>query len=96
MENIAASPSAAPREAGRRPPPTKPGHVAAPMPATVVAVHAKAGDKIKQGAPLLVVEAMKMETEIYAPVGGAVLGVLVEKGDQVTPDEVLVEIEPSD
>ncbi|MBE8158065.1 MAG: pyruvate carboxylase subunit B [Betaproteobacteria bacterium] len=94
LESIAASPSAAPPAAARRPPPTKPGHVTAPMPSTVVAVHVKTGGKVKQGAPLFVVEAMKMETEIYAPVSGAVLGVLVEKGDQVGPDEVLVEIEP--
>ena len=96
LENIAASPAAAPPSAPRRPPPTKPGHITAPMPSTVAAVYAKAGEKVKRGAPVLAVEAMKMETEIYAPVGGTVLVVLVEKGDQVTPDEVLVEIEPSD
>ncbi len=98
LENISSvsEPGAARRDVGRRPPPTKPGHVAAPMPSTVAAVHAETGSEVKQGAPLLVVEAMKMETEIYAPVSGTILSVLVKKGDQVTPDEVLVDIEPAE
>ncbi len=83
------------REVGRRPPPTKPGHITSSMPATVTAVHAVPGETVRKGAPLLVVEAMKMETEIQSPLDGVVLSVLAEKGDRVTPDEVLVEIEPA-
>jgi pyruvate carboxylase subunit B len=41
----------------------------------------------------LVTEAMKMETEIQAPIGGTVTGIFVSKGDAVNPDEVLLEIE---
>ncbi|MGU9951944.1 MAG: pyruvate/oxaloacetate carboxyltransferase [Gammaproteobacteria bacterium WSBS_2016_MAG_OTU1] len=80
---------------GKRPPPTKPGHVSSAMPATVVSVHVSPGDTVTKGMPLLAVEAMKMETEIEATIDGTVLGVLVEKGDQITPQEVLVEIEPT-
>jgi pyruvate carboxylase subunit B len=40
-----------------------------------------------------VTEAMKMETEIQAPIGGTVSKIHVSKGDTVNPDEVLVEIE---
>lgn len=86
---------AARREVGRRPPPTKPGHITSSMPATVIAVHVSPGGKVQKGDSLLVVEAMKMETEIQSPLDGVVLSVLAEKGDQVTPDEVLVEIDPS-
>lgn len=81
---------------GKRPPPSKPGHVTSAMPATVVTVHVKPGDAVEKNAPLLVVEAMKMETEIQAPLAGTVLSVLVEKGEQVTPEEVLVEIAPTE
>ena len=84
------------RDISRRPPPTKPGHVSASMPATVVSVQVSPGDMVKKGDILLVTEAMKMETEIKAPMDGKVLGVLAEKGDSVTPDEILVEIEPSE
>lgn len=84
------------RDIGRRPPPSKPGHVSASMPATVAAVLAKPGDVVKKGAPLLVLEAMKMETEIPAPVAGTVQTILVEKGDRIGPDEVLAEIEPEE
>jgi len=42
-----------------------------------------------------VIEAMKMETEIKAPISGTVRDVLVSKGDRVAPSEVLVLIEPA-
>ena len=41
------------------------------------------------------VEAMKMETEIKSPMDGTVSAVLVEKGDSISPREVLVEIAPA-
>ncbi|MGZ3447442.1 MAG: ATP-binding protein, partial [Myxococcaceae bacterium] len=44
-----------------------PEHVGASMPGTVVALHTKAGDKVEAGAPLLTLEAMKMETVVRAP-----------------------------
>ncbi len=42
---------------------------------------------------MLVTEAMKMETEVHAPISGQVKAVNVAKGDSVNPDEALVEIE---
>ena len=78
---------------GKRPRATKPGHVTTSMPATIVDVMVKEGDEVKAGAPLLVTEAMKMESEIQAPVGGKVTAVHVVKGDRVTPDEALIVIE---
>jgi len=51
------------------------------------------GDKVNAGQPVLITEAMKMETEIQAPIAGSVKGVYVVKGDRVTPGEVLIEIE---
>ena len=49
-----------------------PEHVGASMPGTVVAVHTKAGDRVDAGAPLVTLEAMKMETVVRAPRAGAV------------------------
>ena len=72
---------------------TKQGHVTSSMPGTIVEIMVKVGDKIKDGDPVLVVEAMKMESEVPAPVSGTVKAINVNKGDSVNPDEALVEIE---
>ena len=72
---------------------TGPGDVSTSMPGNVVDVLVKEGDAVKAGQPLLVSEAMKMETEIQAPIAGTVKAVHVAKGDRVNPGEVLIEIE---
>ncbi len=69
------------------------GDVSTSMPGNVVDVLVKEGDTVKAGQPLLVSEAMKMETEIQAPIAGTVKAVHVAKGDRVNPGEVLIEIE---
>ncbi|ROR32642.1 sodium-extruding oxaloacetate decarboxylase subunit alpha [Inmirania thermothiophila] len=81
--------------ASGRPRATGPGHVTTSMPATVVEVLVKEGDEVQAGDPVLVTEAMKMETEVQAPVAGRVKAVHVAKGDRVNPDEALIEIEPA-
>ncbi len=78
----------------KRPRATHPGDVATSMPGTVIDVLVKAGDKVKAGNPVLITEAMKMETEIQAPVDGTVKAVHVDKGDSVNPDETLIELAP--
>ena len=77
-----------------RPRPTHAGHVTTSMPGTIVAVKAKVGDKVKAGDGVLVIEAMKMENEIQASTTGVVVAIHVAKGDSVTPDESLLEIQP--
>ena len=81
------------RTGSQRPRATAPGHVTTSMPATIVDVLVNAGDQVKAGDPVLVTEAMKMETEIQAPIAGEVKAVHVAKGDSVNPDETLIEIE---
>ncbi|MDP3482221.1 MAG: biotin/lipoyl-containing protein, partial [Sulfuricella sp.] len=61
---------------------------------TIVDVLVAPGTKVKAGDPVLVIEAMKMENEVQAPINGTVINVWVAKGDSVTPDEALVEIQP--
>ncbi|TAM47769.1 MAG: oxaloacetate decarboxylase subunit alpha [Gammaproteobacteria bacterium] len=77
----------------KRPKASKEGHVTSSMPGTVVDVVVKVGSKVKAGDAVLVIEAMKMENEVPAPVAGTVKAVNVAKGDSVNPDEALVEIE---
>lgn len=76
-----------------RPRATSPGHVATSMPATVVELLVQEGDSVKAGDPVLVTEAMKMESEIQAPISGTIAAVHVKKGDRVNPDEALIVIE---
>jgi pyruvate carboxylase subunit B len=84
----------APRVKGsQRPRATLPGHVTSSMPGTIVDVLVSVGDQVEAGTPVLVSEAMKMETEIQAPVSGTVTAVHVSRGDSVNPDETLLEIE---
>lgn len=87
--------SATPVEArtGRRTRATAPGHVTSTMPGNVVEVLVKEGQAVTAGDAVLVIEAMKMETEIKAPVDGTVRGIFVKKGDRITPAETLVDIQ---
>ncbi len=70
-----------------------PGDVSTSMPGNIVDVLVKEGDTVKAGQAVLITEAMKMETEVQAPIAGTVKAVHVTKGDRVNPGEVLVEIE---
>ena len=78
---------------GNRPRPSHQGCVTTAMPGTIVDVKAKIGDKVEAGDGVLVIEAMKMENEIQAPASGVIISVHVKKGDSVSPDETLVEIQ---
>jgi len=65
----------------------------APMPGTVIRVHVAAGDAVVARQPLVVLEAMKMETPIVAPYDGVVQAVHVAEGDRVAGGALLVELE---
>lgn len=66
--------------------------IKAPMPGTIVKVNVKAGDSVKRGDVLCVLEAMKMENEIMAPADGTVAGVNVSAGESVQTDAVLLSL----
>ncbi|HZT76040.1 MAG TPA: acetyl-CoA carboxylase biotin carboxylase subunit [Vicinamibacterales bacterium] len=68
-------------------------NVTAPMPATVVKLLVSAGDAVKKGDTLLVLEAMKMELPIRAPGDATVKAVCCRAGEMVPPDAVLVEFD---
>jgi biotin carboxyl carrier protein len=71
----------------------KVNHVKAPMPGLIVQVNVAAGDKVKPGDPLLVLEAMKMENMIKASGDGEVKNINVKKGDSVEKGQVLIEFQ---
>lgn len=66
------------------------GGLTAPMPGKIIALAVKAGDKVKAGDVLIVMEAMKMEHTIHAPKDGAVQEVFFSVGDQVTDGVELI------
>jgi pyruvate carboxylase subunit B len=66
--------------------------VKAKLPGSVIKILVNEGDTVETGQTLMILEAMKMETEVKAMVSGTVEAIAVKVGDQVTADQVLVEI----
>jgi len=91
MENGREVPATAQR-GSKRPRATSPGHLTTSMPGSIVDVLVEIGNEVKAGDAILITEAMKMETEIQAPISGIISAIHVAKGDSVNPDEALVEI----
>jgi acetyl-CoA carboxylase, biotin carboxylase subunit len=67
--------------------------VVAPMPGTVIRVLAGAGERVEARQPLVVIEAMKMETPLASPFDAVVRRVAVAEGDRVSGGDVLIELE---
>ncbi len=66
--------------------------IVAPLPGSVVSISVKAGDAVKSGQQLAVLEAMKMEKEILAPADGTVKAVHVSAGQAVQQGDALIEL----
>jgi pyruvate/oxaloacetate carboxyltransferase/biotin carboxyl carrier protein len=71
---------------------TQPGDAVSPMAGRVVRVLVKAGDTVKAGQTVVVVEAMKLESEVQSPIEGVVEEIFVEPGDSVTSEDALVRV----
>jgi len=96
--------SAAPAPVQTAAPAAKPAHapkpaataggepVKSPMPGTIINVNVTAGQSVKKGDVLVVLEAMKMENEIKAAKDGKIISVSVNKGESVDTGTVLVTI----
>ena len=70
------------------------GTISSSIPGKVVSLHVAVGDRVDDGEVLLVLEAMKMQNEIQAPISGTVTEVNCESGDSVEANVPLVIIEP--
>jgi acetyl-CoA/propionyl-CoA carboxylase biotin carboxyl carrier protein len=72
------------------------GPLVSPMPGTVLVVKAAVGDRVSAGTPLLIVEAMKMEHTIAAPVDGVLTELNVQAGQQVALNQPLAVVTPEE
>jgi 3-methylcrotonyl-CoA carboxylase alpha subunit len=70
-----------------------PSHLRAPMSGTVVAVLVRQGERVARGAPLIVLEAMKMEHTIAAPAAGTVAALRYRPGDRVEEGAEVIELD---
>ena len=66
--------------------------IEAPMPGTVMDVKLKVGDKVTNGTPIVIIEAMKMENEIPATCDGTIASINVNKGDSVNTGTLIATI----
>ena len=64
------------------------------MPGKVINIRVKEGDLVKKGDPLVVLSAMKMETNVSAPIGGIVSSISVKKNMQLAGGDLIVTITP--
>ena len=72
-----------------------PGNVKAPLPDVIIDLKVKEDDEVKEGDLLVILEAMKMESELTASVKGTVKKINVKIGESVLEDQLLIEIEGS-
>ncbi len=89
-------PATAVPEAVQTPAPTTAGaptsSVKAPLAGNVIEVLVSVGQQVNDGDPVLIIEAMKMETEIRSNSAGTVQSILVNKGDSITTDQDLINL----
>ncbi len=67
--------------------------IEAPMPGKIIDILVEDGAKVKEGEPIIILEAMKMQNEIYSHVSGIVTSIAVKKNDLVMKDDVLIDIQ---
>ena len=70
--------------------PKNPGHLGATLPGTICDIRIKEGDRVTKNMPLMVIEAMKMETTVISKVNGTVDKIYVKDGEEVNEDTLLV------
>ena len=89
---VAAAPKAAPAPVAAKPAAVGSGSVVAPMPGTILKVLKATGDSVKAGEVVLILEAMKMENEITAPVDGTIGSLNLTEGSTVAGGDLLFDV----
>jgi len=93
IDNTAYTTRLSPRFVTRKPyAPPVPGKIHSFIPGTVVEILVKAGDTVKEGDDVVILEAMKMKNRLKSHIDGKVVAVNAATGDRVTKGTVLVEI----
>ena len=69
---------------------TPAGEVHSPMPGLIVKIEVQAGQTVRKGDPLIIIEAMKMENVITSPIDGTIQSIKREKGEVVNKNDLLV------
>jgi pyruvate carboxylase len=75
--------------------PAKPAEIGAPIPGLVTMLPVSVGAKVEKGAKLLTLEAMKMQTTLYAPIKGVVEEICVQNGDAVESKDLVMKLRPA-
>lgn len=89
---VVAAPKAAPAPVVAKPAEVGSGSVVAPMPGTILKVLKASGDAVKAGEVVLILEAMKMENEITAPVDGTIASLNLTEGSTVAGGDLLFDV----
>ena len=89
---VVAAPKAAPAPVAAKPAEVGSGSVVAPMPGTILKVLKASGDAVKAGEVVLILEAMKMENEITAPVDGTIESLSLTEGSTVAGGDLLFDV----
>ena len=89
---VVAAPKAAPAPVAAKPAEVGSGSVVAPMPGTILKVLKASGDAVKAGEVVLILEAMKMENEITAPVDGTIGSLNLTEGSTVAGGDLLFDV----
>ncbi|HEX4164239.1 MAG TPA: pyruvate carboxylase [Bryobacteraceae bacterium] len=72
---------------------SKPGQVGAPIPGAITTIYVQDGEEVEKGARLLILEAMKMQTTVYAPIAGKITEIVVKARETVEARDLLLSIE---
>ncbi len=89
---VAAAPAPVAAPAAATPPSTGGTEIRAPLAGSVIDVLVAVGDQVSEGDPVMIVEAMKMETEIRANASGKIQSIAIKKGDAIQADQSLMTI----